>query len=876
MSKHHHLWDENLCLCFIILVFLLFQSEVSSGSSLKVSALPNLTFSIGHPTLMSDGFTRTSGFIFPDLDGTFAFGFLSKSFDAYTLSIWLDIPSKNLVADVVWSANRNQPVNGNGSLTFVANGSLVLNDGDGREVWSTHTDGRGGLGLELQDSGNLAIYNQFNKSVWQSFDFPTDSLLQGQVLSSGMRLISSISDRNLSEGSYSLRIEPGGLACYVSSTRPLPYWIWASRGKNDTDSLRNCHDDVQLTLASNRVGLLLATSSTNSTSSALCSIANQSPLLIQTKTFLSNYTRFLKIESDGNMRIYVYNGALNVDYDFFPSDQQCRLPGTCGPYGLCSASSGPCSCPDSFLPANASSASQGCYLRAGELTCNQTMATNHKLVELSGVDYFPDKFVANSRQISLTKANCMNSCLQNCSCTASFFYGSSNSCFIFTDPLQTLEIVPDQTKLGFIKVKDQQLPISKKKQSHTGLVAGVIGSLVAVSVLSAIFWYRRKKKAKTVYGNTEDDSFIEMVQGLTRFSYSDLHVATEGFRKQLGAGGFGAVYEGSLGDGTKIAVKKLEGAGQGQKEFKAEVATIGSIHHINLVRLRGFCSEGVDRLLVYEYMPNGSLDKWLSGNDETSTTLNWQGRFEIAKGTARGLAYLHGECRERIIHLDIKPQNILLDESFVPKIADFGLSKLVDRNQSMVYTMMRGTPGYLAPEWLHAAVTEKTDVFSYGMVLLQLITGRKVIDVKCTDPENQYLPGLVLSEIGQGRLMEVVDKRLHADTSKEEVELLISIAFLCIKDEMESRPSMDTVVQMLEGRVLVPHLQLEAYKFSGQRKFSTSSSSTESSSYTNTNSNSNNTTASIDTTHHIIHHQDLDIPTISFTTKSLMHLSNPR
>ncbi|KAJ7545325.1 hypothetical protein O6H91_09G115000 [Diphasiastrum complanatum] len=859
MSKQH--------LFFVMLIFLLFPRKGLSGSPLRYAQVQNFTVRIGDLTegLMSDGFTYILKYLAYDMDDTFAMGFMRKSFNAYTLCVWVDVPTKSLAA-AVWSPNRNQPVNRNGSFTFVANGSLVLNDGDGREVWSTHTDGRGGLGIEMQDSGNLAIYNLLNESIWQSFDFPTDTLLQGQVLSSGMRLISSISDRNLSEGSYSLAIEPGGLACYVRYPKPLPYWIWASRGKNDTDSLRNCHDDVQLTLASNRVGLLLATSSTNSTSSVLCSISNYNSLQIQTKTFLSNYTRFLKIEFDGNLRIYVYNGAFNVDYDFFPSDQQCRLPGTCGPYGLCSGSTGQCSCPDSFLPANASSTSQGCYLRAGELTCNQTMATNDNLVELSGVDYFADKFVPNSGQTSLTKANCMNSCLENCSCTASFFYGSSNSCFIFTDPLQTMETVPDQTKLGFIKVQDQQLPISQKKQSHTAIVAGVIGSLVAVFLLlSAIFWYRSKKKAKTVYGNTEDHSFIEMVQGLTRFSYSDLHVATEGFRKQLGAGSFGSVYEGSLGDGTKIAVKKLEGASQGQKEFRAEVATIGSIHHINLVRLWGFCSEGVDRLLVYEYMANGSLDKWLSGNDETSAALNWRRRFEIAKGTARGLAYLHGECRERIIHLDIKPQNILLDESFFPKIADFGLSKLVDRNQSMVYTMMRGTPGYLAPEWLHAAVTEKTDVFSYGMVLLQLITGRKVLEVKCTDPEKQYLPALVHYEIEQGRMMEVVDKRLHEDVGKGEAELLINIAFLCIKDEMESRPSMDTVVQMLEGRVLVPHPQLEAYRFSSQRTFSSSSSSK--SSWNTTTSNSKNTATSSHTA---------PSTTISFTTKSEMYLSNPR
>ncbi|KAJ7523327.1 hypothetical protein O6H91_18G047000 [Diphasiastrum complanatum] len=660
--RTQHRWDAGLhsySLCFLILV-LLFQCLVFPGFSfgLQLEA-QSFTFKFDglSEQLMSDGFTYITKYLTSDMDDTFAFGAVRKSLNAHTLAVWLDVPTK-LLATVVWSSNRNQPVTVNGSMSFVANGSLVFNDSDGREVWSTHTDGRGGLGIRLQDSGNLVVYNDLNESVWQSFDFPTDTLLQGQVLSPGMQLVSSVSDRNLSEGSYSLVMATGGLACYAISPNPLPYWIWGYYGKNDTVSLKQtCQHPTQLTLASNRAGILImsqtnATNLSSGTSSALCNIPTKD-LQVRTQTFLSNYTRFLRIEPDGNLRIYVYSGALNVDYDLFPSTGQCRLPDTCGPYGVCNGSTGQCSCPDNFLRVNASSPSQGCYLKSGELTCNQTNTRTYKLVELPGVDYFPNKFVPNSEQTVLTKANCMDLCLQNCSCTSSFFYETSSSCFIFTDPLQTLQVVPDQSKLGFIKVQDQQLPSSNKKQALAG---GVIGSLIAVcAFLSAIFWYRRKRNTKTVYRNTEDESFITMLPGiLTRFSYHDLHVATEGFRKQLGAGGFGSVYEGSLNDGTKIAVKKLEGARQGQKEFRAEVVTIGSINHINLVRLRGFCSEGFDYLLVYEYMPNGSLEKWLFGKDESSTILNWQRRLQIALGTARGLAYLHDECRGKIISFQLK------------------------------------------------------------------------------------------------------------------------------------------------------------------------------------------------------------------------------
>ena len=210
-------------------------------------------------------------------------------------------------------------------------------------------------------------------------------------------------------------------------------------------------------------------------------------------------------------------------------------------------------------------------------------------------------------------------------------------------------------------------------------------------------------------------------------SHADLQRAAKNFSEKLGGGGFGSVFKGCLGDSfTMVAVKRLDGNHQGEKQFRAEVSSIGIIQHINLVKLIGFCCEGDKRLLVYEYMPKHSLDVLLLKKASSDTVLDWSLRYQIAVGVARGLAYLHTGCRECIIHCDIKPENILLDAAFVPKIADFGMAKVLGREFSHAITTMRGTIGYLAPEWIGGeAVTSKVDVYSYGMVLFELISGRR-------------------------------------------------------------------------------------------------------------------------------------------------------
>lgn len=250
-------------------------------------------------------------------------------------------------------------------------------------------------------------------------------------------------------------------------------------------------------------------------------------------------------------------------------------------------------------------------------------------------------------------------------------------------------------------------------------------------------------------------------------------------------------------------MKKLEGVGQGKKEFRAEVSIIGSIHHLHLVRLRGYCAEGTHRLLAYEYMSNGSLEKWLFKKNK-EFMLDWDTRFNIAVGTAKGLAYLHEDCDVKIVHCDIKPENVLLDDHFLAKVSDFGLAKLMTREQSHVFTTMRGTRGYLAPEWItNYAISEKSDVFSYGMVLLEIIGGRKNYDPS-ESSEKSHFPSYAFKMMEEGKLKDLIDRNLKVEEEDVRVSTAIKVALWCIQDDMSLRPSMAKVVQMLEGICTVP------------------------------------------------------------------------
>ncbi|PWZ55638.1 G-type lectin S-receptor-like serine/threonine-protein kinase SD2-2 [Zea mays] len=263
---------------------------------------------------------------------------------------------------------------------------------------------------------------------------------------------------------------------------------------------------------------------------------------------------------------------------------------------------------------------------------------------------------------------------------------------------------------------------------------------------------------------------------------------------RVGQGSFGSVFKGLLPDSKPIAVKKLQGMKQGEKQFHTEVRALGKIHHNNLVHLIGFCLRGAERMLVYDFMVNGSLDAHLFKDEKI---LDWNTRFLIILGVAKGLQYLHDECQECIIHCDIKPENVLLDVNFSPKLADFGLAKLMDRHFSRALTTMRGTAGYLAPEWIGGLpITPKADVYSYGMMLFEIISGRRNSELM-ESGAIRYFPVWAAIRISEGDISEILDPRLSA-VNFQELERACKVACWCIQDNEAHRPTMRQIVQILQ------------------------------------------------------------------------------
>lgn len=287
--------------------------------------------------------------------------------------------------------------------------------------------------------------------------------------------------------------------------------------------------------------------------------------------------------------------------------------------------------------------------------------------------------------------------------------------------------------------------------------------------------------------------------GFRKYTYAELKKATKGFSEEIGRGAGGIVYKGVLSENRVAAIKRLNETNQGEGEFLAEVSIIGRINHMNLIELWGFCAEGNHRLLVYEYMEHGSLAQNLSSN-----ALDWEKRFKIAVGTAKGLAYLHEECLEWVLHCDVKPHNILLDSNYQLKVADFGLSKLQKRGdlKNSSFSRIRGTRGYMAPEWvLDQPITSKVDVYSFGIVVLEMVTRKgptKSVHALDGGGETEHKRLVTWVREKRDRAEEIVDPIiLEGKFEMGKMETLVGVALQCVDEDKDARPTMSQVVEML-------------------------------------------------------------------------------
>ncbi|KAK3416784.1 hypothetical protein EUGRSUZ_H02547 [Eucalyptus grandis] len=353
-------------------------------------------------------------------------------------------------------------------------------------------------------------------------------------------------------------------------------------------------------------------------------------------------------------------------------------------------------------------------------------------------------------------------------------------------------------------LKDQ--PDSGSKSRHMAIAFGASfgGAFSAVIVIALLIWWRYRRNQQ-VFFDVNDQYDPEVCLGhLRRYTFKELRAATDHFNSKniLGRGGFGIVFKACLNDGTIVAVKRLKdyNAAGGEIQFQTEVEMISLAVHRNLLRLCGFCSTENERLLVYPYMPNGSVASRLRDNIHGKPALDWSRRKRIALGTARGLVYLHEQCDPKIIHRDVKAANILLDEDFEAVVGDFGLAKLLDHRDSHVTTAVRGTVGHIAPEYLSTGQSsEKTDVFGFGILLLELITGQKALDFGRVANQKGVMLDWVNKLHKDGKLNQLVDKDLGVNFDRIELEEMVKVSLLCTKFNPLERPKMSEVLRMLEG-----------------------------------------------------------------------------
>ncbi|KAJ1376667.1 putative serine/threonine-protein kinase [Sesbania bispinosa] len=694
----------------------------------------------------------------------FSLGFFSPgSSKRRYLGIWY----KNIMPQtVVWVANREKPLNdSSGNLTIGADGNIVLVDGAGNKIWSTKSSRSIQEPIaKLLDSGNLVLMDAKKSKnsdsysyIWQSFDYPTDTMLPGMKL--GWDKTSGI-DRYLTSWKSADDPSPGNFTYRFEHNEFPELVIW--QGMNITfrsgiwDGLRFNSDDWK----------------------SFIGITAFKPQLSVTK----NEVVYWDEPGDRLSRFVMRDDGMLKRINDVPVY---------------------CDCLKGFKPKsqeewNSINYSGGC-IRRTPLNCTQ----DDRFQKLSWVKLpMLLQFWTNN---SMSLEECEVECLKNCSCTAyanSGMNGGPHGCLLWVGDLIDIRQLINEEGVQldlYLRLASSEIESTTTAGKRRN-VALIISSILALVLLCIIFYfYKKYTKRKTttdlVTGHTNQDED----QASPLFDIDTILAATNNFsiENKIGEGGFGPVYKGILPQGQEIAVKRLSKTSkQGISEFMNEVGLVAKLQHRNLVSVLGGCTQGNERMLVYEYMPNGSLNHFIFDHIE-GKFLQWRKRYQIIMGIARGLLYLHQDSKLTIIHRDLKTSNILLDSELNPKISDFGVAHIFEGNQSAVTTnKIVGTVGYMSPEYaVDGILSLKSDVFSFGVIMLEILSGIRNHNFKHSNHHN--LLGQAWTLWKEGRAVEFMDVNLDLTTIPSELLRCLQIGLLCVQKFPEDRPDMSSVVFML-------------------------------------------------------------------------------
>ncbi|XP_061983759.1 receptor-like serine/threonine-protein kinase SD1-8 [Populus nigra] len=748
---------------------------------------------------------------------------------------------KNVPRTYVWVANRDNPLTNSSGTFKILNQSIVLFDRAENLIWSSNQTNARNPVMQLLDSGNLVLRDQASDSgqfLWQSFDYPTDTLLPdmkfGWDLNAGLdRFLSSWkSSDDPGTGDFSFKLEYHGFPeAFFLKDQEKRYRSgpWNGQRFSGVPEMEPV-DHMSFNFITNQDEVYYS-----------FHISNK-----------SLYSR-LSVTSSGLLQRFAWVPETQQWSKFWyaPKDQ-CDEYRECGPYGICDSNASPvCKCMKGFQPKNIQAwnlrdGSSGCVRRT-DLNCSKD-----KFLHMRNMKLPESETTYVDRNTSLKDCELM--CSRNCSCTA---YANSNisnggsGCVFWTGELIDMRQYPSGGQDLYVRLAASD--IGDGGSSGTIIIGIAVGIGILILALSGFSIWKRKRLLSVCNGSTpqkgpQDRSQDFLLNGvviskrdytgerstdeleLPLFDFSTIATATNNFadENKLGEGGFGRVHKGRLVEGQEVAVKRLsKNSVQGTEEFKNEVRLIARVQHRNLVRLLGCCVEKDEKILIYEFMENRSLD-FVLFNKAKSSLLNWQRRYNIICGIARGLLYLHQDSRFRIIHRDLKASNILLDHEWTPKISDFGMARIFGGDQIQANTVrVVGTYGYMSPEYaMDGLFSAKSDVFSFGVLVLEIVCGEKNRGFYHSFSELNLL-GHVWRQWKDGKGLEVLDKSVGNSYSPCEVLRCIQVGLLCVQEKAEDRPTMSSAMLMLSSETAtMPQPRTPGYCL-GRSPFETDSSSSK-------------------------------------------------